>query len=464
MPSRSPRDIWETALGSLQVQVSPAAYETWLRDTVGLSFEGSDFVIGVSNAFIGEWLERRMRSLLERTLADLLKQPAKITVRVTSMPESVADGPREAVFTAASSPTQPPPQPQGYSPSLSLGQRPDPRLTFDSFIISSTSKLAHAAASAVAVNPGEAYNPLFVYGPPGLGKTHLLHAVAHEAHAHQKSILLATTEDFVNDFVGAARERKIDEFRSRYRSPDVLILDDLQFICGKDKSEENLFHTCNALFRAGKQLVLAADRPPEDLPFTHPRLSSRLQAGLLVDIRPPDYSARLAIVAFKATRMPISIPEEILHYLAARPYPNIRQMEGDLTKVVALSTLLGQPLTLDLTTEALSPNLAGSAPQRSLSPAALLHATAAYYHLSMEALTSKSRVRSIVFARQIAMHLIRTNTSTSLEQIGRLLGGRDHTTVLHGVQKITTLSSTNTSIAESESAILNIASSPLHKD
>lgn len=463
MPSRSPRDIWETALGSLQVQVSPAAYETWLRDTIGLSFEGSDFVIGVSNAFIGEWLERRMRSLLERTLANLLKQPVRITVRVTSTPEPAADDPREAVFTTAS-PAAPPPQPQGYSPSLSLGQRPDPRLTFDSFIIGSTSKLAHAAANAVAVNPGESYNPLFVYGSPGLGKTHLLHAVAHEAYAHQKSILLATTEDFVNDFVGAARERKIDEFRSRYRSPDVLILDDLQFICGKDKSEENLFHTCNALFRAGKQLVLAADRPPEDLPFTHPRLSSRLQAGLLVDIRPPDYSARLAIVAFKATRMPISIPEEILHYLAARPYPSIRQMEGDLTKVVALSTLLGQSLTLDLATEALAPDLAVSAPQRTLSPAALLQATAAYYHLSMEALTSKSRVRSIVFARQIAMHLIRAHTPTSLEQIGRLIGGRDHTTVLHGVQKITNTSSTDASISEAESAILNIASSPLHRD
>jgi chromosomal replication initiator protein len=253
----------------------------------------------------------------------------------------------------------------------------------------------------------------------------------------------------------------MEDFRARYRSPEVLILDDIQFICGKDKSEESLFHTCNALLREGKQLVLASDCAPDDLPFIHRRLISRLQAGLTVDLGTPDYSARLAILGFKATLAPTEIPEEVLHYLAARLTPNVRQLEGDLTKVVALSTLLAQPLTLDLAISALAPSTSAS-PRRVLAPTVLLRATAAYFHISPDALIGKSRVRTITHARQIAMHLIRTHTPTSLEQIGRLIGRRDHTTVIHGVQRISALLSTDPSIAETEAAILTIASSPLH--
>ena len=461
MPSASPRDIWETALGVLQVQVSPTAYETWLSDTQGLAFDGTEFVIGVSNSFVGEWLQRRMRSLLERTLADLLKQP--VTVSIQDTPPTPSGEPLETVSTGVRTAAAAPPAPHGYMPRLSLGQRPDPRLTFDSFVVGASSKLAYAAAHAVAESPGQAYNPLLLYGPPGLGKTHLLHAVAHEAQARQKTTLLATAEDFVNDFIGAVRERSMEEFRTRYRSPEILILDDVQFICGKDKSEESLFHTCNALLRAGKQLVLASDCPPDDLPFIHRRLVSRLQAGLMVDLRSPDYSARLAILGFKATRAPVEIPEEVLHYLAARPTPNVRQLEGDLTKVVALSTLLAQPLTLDLAISALAPSTS-TLPRRALSPTVLLRATAAYFHIPPDTLAGKSRVRTITHARQIAMHLIRMHTPTSLEQIGRLIGHRDHTTVLHGVQRISALLSTDPSIAEEEATILTIASSPLHSD
>jgi chromosomal replication initiator protein len=461
MSIRSPRDTWDIALGSLQVQVSAAAYDTWLRDSQGLSFDGEEFVVGVPNAFVAEWLQRRMRSLLERTLTDLLRQPVRIVVHVT---DPVQTAMTEALGGADPGPVPTPaaPRPQSNRPFLSLGHAPDPRLTFESFVVGASTKLAYAAASAVANQPGQVYNPLFLYGPPGLGKTHLLHALAHEAAAHERTTLLATTEEFVNDFVSSVRERRTDEFRARYRSPDVLILDDVQFICGKERSEESLFHTCNSLLRAGKQVVLASDRAPDELPFVHRRLFSRFQAGLLVDIRPPDYSTRLAILGFKAARAPVEVPEEVLHYLAARPYPNVRQLEGELTKVIAFSTLLGQPLSLELARQALAPDVPMT-PQTPPSPEALLQAIAAYYHVSADALAGKSRERSITRARQMAMYLLRTQTSASLEQIGRLLGGRDHTTVLHGVQKIEGLSSTDGAVPEAQAAILHILSSRLHR-
>lgn len=446
MPFRSPEDIWETALGSLEVQVSSTAFETWLRHTSGVAFDGEEFVVGAPNAFVAEWLQRRMRSLLERTLTEVLKHPVRVVIHTgAGSPVPTASVPAHTESDAV-------------RPLPPLGHSPNPRFTFDTFVVGETSRLAHAAARAVADNPGGLYNPFFVYGPPGLGKTHLLHAVAHSAQARGKATLLTTAEGFVNDFVGTLREGRADEFRARYRSVEMLIIDDLQFICGKGQSEESLFHTCNTLLGDGKQIVLASDLAPAELPLAHPRLASRFQAGLVVDLKPPDYQTRLAILAAKTGDLPAPVPQEVLAFLASRRCINVRQLEGELTKTVALSTLTGQPLTLTLATQAVAVDAPAAA--RSPSATAILHATASHFHLTPGDLTGKSRERTVVRGRHMVMYLLRTHTDASLEQIGRLLGGRDHTTVLHGVERISQLLASDHSLREAEEVILHSASSP----
>ncbi len=450
MSQESPKAIWKTALDSLRVQVSASAYDTWLKSSIGAGFDGKTFIIEVENSLVAEWLDKRMRSLLERTLAGMLNHSIIVSVRVVS---SIVENPEhQEIFNKPSI------SKNLESHSLSANQGPASYFTFEHFAKAQNSELARAAAVAISERPSETYNPLLFSGPSGIGKTHLLNAVANEAQKNGREVLLTTGEDFVNDFIEAARHRTIKEFRDAHRSPDLYILDDIHFICGKEKSEENLFYTFNNLLRYGKQVVISSNAPLQELPFTHKKLMGSLSSGLTVTLDPLDQSSRVSILAFKATRLPILLDDAVLHYIANRPYVNVHQMEGDLNKLVALSTLLKRIPDLSLATQALNTDIVPVNELGPISGETILDAVAAYHHIPSELLAGKSRVRSLVLARYIAMYLIRDHTELSLSEIGGLFNGRDHSSVIHGVRKIEALISTTSEIRETTEAILNIIS------
>jgi chromosomal replication initiator protein len=316
---------------------------------------------------------------------------------------------------------------------------PPPRLnaryTFSTFIVGSANQLAHAASLAVAEAPGQAYNPLFLYGGVGLGKTHLLHAIGHVAVERNMSVLYVSSETFTNEIVNAIRYRTTEEFRAKYRSADLLLVDDIQFIAGKDSTEEEFFHTFNSLYESNRQIVICSDRPPKAIVSLEERLRSRFEWGLIADIQPPDLETRVAILSAKADMMQRVVPEEVISYLASRIHSNIRELEGSLNRLLAFSQLQGMPLTIDTAKAALA-SLATDGRQRRVSVADVLEAVAEHYRISLDDLCGKQRDKHIVVPRQVAMYLMRQETEASLMEIGQALGGRDHSTVMHGCEKI----------------------------
>ncbi len=316
---------------------------------------------------------------------------------------------------------------------------PPPRLnaryTFATFIVGSANQLAHAASLAVAEAPGQAYNPLFLYGGVGLGKTHLLHAIGHVAVERNMSVLYVSSETFTNDIVNAIRYRTTEEFRAKYRSADLLLVDDIQFIAGKDSTEEEFFHTFNSLYESNRQIVICSDRPPKAIVSLEERLRSRFEWGLIADIQPPDLETRVAILSAKADMMHRLVPDDVIQFLATRVHSNIRELEGSLNRLLAFSQLQGMPLTIDTAKAALA-SLATDGRQRRVSVADVLEAVAEHYRISPDDLRGKQRDKHIVVPRQVAMYLMRQETEASLMEIGQALGGRDHSTVLHGCEKI----------------------------
>jgi chromosomal replication initiator protein len=340
--------------------------------------------------------------------------------------------------------------PSGSEPPIVTSPQIEPprlnlRYTFSTFIVGSGNQLAHAASQAVADTPGKAYNPLFLYGGVGLGKTHLLHAVGHTALARSLVVLYVSSETFTNEIVNAIRYRTTEEFRAKYRSVDVLLVDDIQFIAGKDSTEEEFFHTFNSLYESSKQIVMCSDRPPKAIVSLEERLRSRFEWGLIADIQPPDLETRVAILRAKSDVMGRSVPDEVIDYLASRVQSNIRDLEGSFNRLLAMNQLQGLPLTLETAKVALN-NLASDGQQKRVSLDEILEAVAEYYRIPREDLCGKQRDKHIVVPRQIAMFLMRQETQASLLDIGNMLGGRDHSTVLHGCEKIAREVNDNTAL------------------
>ncbi|MBA7507314.1 Chromosomal replication initiator protein DnaA [subsurface metagenome] len=422
MEARSAQEIWEAALGELQIQVNKPNYRTWLEKTVGLSYQGNQFVIGVSNTFAAEYLDQNLRSLIEKTLIGLTKHDTKILFRVET--------------TQQNSPTSY--RSQREIPSTQQTNLPlfNPKYTFDSFIVGSCNRLAYAAAVRVAENPGYSYNPLFIYGGVGLGKTHLLQAIGHASLAKNMQVLYVSAEQFTNEFTNSIRERKTQEFHNKYRNVDMLLIDDIQFFGGKVQTEENFFHTFNELHNANHQIAVTSDRSPKSMPLLQDRLRSRFEWGLVADIQPPDFETRLAILQAKAGQKEVNVAPDVLAFIAQRIHHNIRELEGSLNRVVAYAKLIRVLLTPELAAQALQ-DIAGKEPKTaSITPHLIIEAVVDSFQLTPQDLKSQKRDKETALARQVAMYLIRQEASWSLTQIGKELGGRGPATVSHAYEKI----------------------------
>ena len=424
MKTRPAAEIWKAALDELQGKVSPANYQTWLKNTVGLIYSDSCFTVGVPSSFVTESLEKRLHPLIEKTLISITGKPLSVQFQV-----HLGNGDEELTPPVPSTPSSTNYKQRTGAPKLNR------KYTFSSFIVGSSNRLAHAAALGVAENPGNSYNPLFVYSGVGLGKTHLLHAIGWEAIRVRPRVMYVTAEQFTNEFISAIRERRSEDFRDKYRSVDVLLLDDIQFIAGKEQTQEGLFHTFNALHTGNSQIVISCDRPPKSLTLLEDRLRSRFEWGLIVDMQPPDLETRIAILQTKAEEQKTGAPPEVLNFIARRIQKNIRELEGALNRVMAYARLTKSPLTVELATQALA-DISSDAHKRTLTPAVILNAVATFFTLPPETLQGKRRDKPSSQARQIAMYLLREELQCSWTQIGRELGGRDHSTILHGYHKI----------------------------
>ncbi len=406
----SAHELWETALGELQIQVTKTNYRTWLEKTEGLSFQGNQFVVGVPNAFIAEYLDHNQRSLIEKTLIGLTHPDIKVIFRIS--PGKIAPTPQVT-------------RPSGNS-----------KYTFDSFIVSNCNRLAYAAALSVAENPGKSYNPLFIFGGVGLGKTHLLHAIYNMAQANNINALFVSAEQFTNDFINAIRAQSTEEFRIKYRSVDMLLVDDIHFISGKEQTEESFFHTFNELHNANRQIVVTSNCPPKSIPLLGDRLCSRFEWGLIADVKTPDFDTRLAILKAKAEQNGETVALEVLEFIAQRIQHNVRELEGCLNRAVAYARLLGVLLTPELVAEAVEDIASKDGKNALITPNLVLETVASSFQLTLSDLKSRKRDRQTALARQVAMYLLKEATSCSLAQIGLELGNRDHSTVIHACQKI----------------------------
>jgi chromosomal replication initiator protein len=427
------KQVWRAALGELQVSLSPANFETWLRDTYLVDVDDARFRIAVPNGFAKDWLDTRYRSLISQTLARVVGYSVQVEFVVTPVAEAQAQ-----VTTIASQPVRVEPTRVGAPEGAAAGATNlNARYTFANFIVGSANRLAHAASLSVAERPGHAYNPLFLYGGVGLGKTHLMHAIGNAVAVKfpRKRVAYATSEKFTNEFITSIQQGKIDEFRARYRRIDLLLIDDIQFIADKERTQEEFFHTFNAIHEDGKQIVLSSDRPPKAILTLEERLRSRFEWGLIADLTAPDLETRIAILRAKAEEQGTPITSDVIEFIARKVVSNIRELEGALNRIVAYASMGAMPITIELAQAVLS-NVLYNPKKRQVTPERIAKAVSDYYGVGMEQLQGQKREKSIVVPRQIAMYLMREETDVSLLRIGAELGGRDHSTVLHAYDKI----------------------------
>ena len=419
---------WQSVLGQLQMEMPKASFDTWVRDTRPLSYDNGTLTIGARNAYARDWLESRLSSTVSRLLTGIMNLSVGINFVISqgNGDEHVEETGETLLSTDVAEPLALPKR----NPSLS------PRYTFENFVVGGGNRLAHAACLAVAEKPARAYNPLFVYGGVGLGKTHLLHAIGNACHSRDLSVLYVSSEEFTNDMINAIRTHTTQAFREKYRSIDVLLVDDIQFIAGKESTQEEFFHTFNTLHGQDKQIIVSSDRSPKALITLEERLRSRFEWGLTADIQPPDLETRLAILRYKAEGIGRYIPEDILEIISRRVQSNIRELEGALNRIIAFADLSGSTLTPQLVEVALADLL----PLPSdIPPERVIDLVARAFNLNTEKLLSRDRSRKVALPRQIAMYLLREEVNASLPQIGNALGGRDHTTVMYSIEKVADL-------------------------
>ncbi len=418
-------DIWNNTLKLIKVELTEVSFNTWLKTIEPVSIENDEILLAVPNEFTKSILEGRYLNLIKNAIKQATNKSYDISFTIPG---------ENSIATNNIDNKQ-----QQNVENLDTKQRAqlNPKYTFDTFVIGNSNRFAHAASLAVAEAPAQAYNPLFIYGGVGLGKTHLMHAIAHYVlNQNIKSkVVYVSSEKFTNELINSIRDDRNDEFRNKYRNIDVLLIDDIQFIAGKERTQEEFFHTFNSLHEANKQIIISSDRPPKEIPTLEDRLRSRFEWGLLADIQAPDLETRIAILRKKASVENISVPNDVMHYIATKIQSNIRELEGALIRIVAYSSLTNKEVTVELAEEALKDIISNNKP-REITVDLIKKIITDHYDIKLEDFNSKKRTRAIAFPRQIAMYLTRELTDLSLPKIGDEFGGRDHTTVIHACDKI----------------------------
>jgi chromosomal replication initiator protein len=445
--STSPAQLWDVGSTALRAQLTEGTWNTWFRDVRPLEFDGSTLVLGIPSSVACERIRSSFRGLLVDLLHDATGAPIDVDLVVESSPRTeepvvvaplpLVPPPAAAVPTAVDTGATPMSVDDAVAPWAALNAR----YTFDQFVIGASNRFAHAAALQVAENPAQSYNPLFIYGPAGLGKTHLLHAIGNYVRDVHKlrRVRYVSTETLMNEFVDAIRNNAGNAFRRRYREVDVLLVDDIQFLERSQQLQEEFFHTFNSLHGAGNQIVLSSDRPPRQIPRLEDRLRTRLEWGLTTDVQPPEFETRLAILRTKAETEHLGgIPDDVLNFIASNISDNVRELEGALIRVAAYSSLNRAPLSEEVAQKVLA-DLLPPTTDRVITPQLILEETAKMFGFTVDDLTGKSRRRPLVLARQIGMYVFRELTDFSYPKIAEEFGGRDHTTVMHAVEKVKAL-------------------------
>ena len=424
---KSIADVWKNVLDRLRTQLSETTIDTWFDEVDVITMEDSAFVLHCGNTFKKSTIEARFMRHIKEALKDIFS--ADLEVKILNDDQLTAY--------------------HGVAPDRPGALYESDAFTFETYVVGPSNKLAYAAAKAVAERPAENYNPLFIYGDSGLGKTHLLYAIAHQVMRKDKDakIVYIKGDDFTVELVNAIREGKNPEFREKYRQASLLLVDDIQFIAGKQQTQEEFFHTFNALYEAGKQIVLTSDRPPREMTLLQDRLRGRFEWGLMVDVTPPDFETRIAIIKTKAALLGVQLPDEITDYIAENVTANVRQIEGTLNKILAYRDLLGDQVDEQAVSRAVQDMLRKSN-EYIPSPSVIISYICKYFSLEEDVIRGQSRSRDIVNARQIAMYLIRRMTGLSLDVIGKEFDGRDHTTVLHSLRKTEKQMQTDPAFAE----------------
>ena len=411
--------IWEEALKMIEEETSPVSFATWIQPIVPCGIIGNKIILQVKESFIKEIIEKRPLPLIRTAIKMVTKN--EYDIMITTEEEQNAGNLHNL---AAEKPAE-----------NELARNLNPKYVFDSFVVGNSNRMAHAASLAVAESPAQAYNPLFLYGNSGLGKTHLMHSIGHFIldRNPQAKVLYVTSETFTNELINSIQNNKNEEFRNKYRNIDVLMIDDIQFISKKEGTQEEFFHTFNALYESNKQIIISSDRPPKEIKTLEDRLRSRFEWGLIADVQPPDYETRIAILKKKAERDNLTVPDDVMAYIAKNIASNIRELEGALTRIVAFATLTNQDISMaeNSLKDIFSENSATP-----LTPELIQQVVAEYYNIRVEDIQGSKKPKNIAFPRQVSMYLCRKLLDISLPKIGESFGGRDHTTVIYAISKI----------------------------